>query len=136
MPQILKKRCNFTLRCLLDLGNTSLEQNISLKTLDYLLFIPAIFFICYLAAQWLTFGYSLGNSLTHLMLIIASGLSIFGPKVIPRGWVNTPDWVPSGLWSQWHNLLAHSPQIAENALPRLGPSFSKMWKCFQYLKRL
>ena len=43
MPQILKKRCNFNLRWFLDLGNTSLGQNLRLKTLDYLLFIPATF---------------------------------------------------------------------------------------------
>ena len=35
MPQILKSRCNFTLR----LGNTSLEQNMRSKTLGYFLFI-------------------------------------------------------------------------------------------------
>ena len=64
--QILKKRCNFTLRWLLDLRNTSLEQNLRLKTLDYLLFIPT-FFICSLAAPWLTFAYYRENSLTHLM---------------------------------------------------------------------
>ena len=46
IAHIMKKRCNFTLRWLLNLRNTSLEQNIRLKTLGYLLFIPAIFFIC------------------------------------------------------------------------------------------
>ena len=136
MPEIMKKRYYFTLRWLLDLGNTSLEQNLRLKTLDYLLFIPAIFFNCCLAAPWLTFGYYWGNSLTHLMLIIASGLSIFGSKVAQRGWISTPNWVPSGFWSQWHNPLTHSPQIAENTLPRLVPSFSKMWKCLQYPQKL
>ena len=136
MPQLLKKRCNFTLRWFLDLGNTSLEQNLSLKTLDYLLFIPAIFFICCLAAPWLTSGYYWGNSLTHLMLIISSGLSSFVPKVTQRVWVSTPNWVPSGLWSQWHNPLTHSPHIEENTLPRLEPSFSKMWKCLQTPKQL
>ena len=42
MPQILIARCNFTLRWFLDLENI-LEKNLRLKTLDYLLFIPAIF---------------------------------------------------------------------------------------------
>ena len=32
MSQILKIKCNFTLRWLLDLGSTSLEQSLSLKT--------------------------------------------------------------------------------------------------------
>ena len=52
MSQMLKSRCNFTLRWLLDLRNTSLEQNLSLKTLAYLLFIPAIFSF----AIWLSHG--------------------------------------------------------------------------------
>ena len=38
----------------------------------------------------------------------------------------------SGLWSQWHNPLNHSPEIAEITLPTLAPSFSGMWKCAQY----
>ena len=33
------------------------EQNLRLKTLGYLLFIPGNFFICCLAAPWPTFGY-------------------------------------------------------------------------------
>ena len=136
MIQILKKRCKFTLRWLLDLGNTSLEQNLRLKALGYLLFIPAIFLSVFLTAPWLTFGYYWGNSLTHLMLIIAFGVPIFCPKETRRGWVSTPNWVPSGLWSQWHNPFTHSPQIAENTLPRVAPSFSKMWKCPQYPKQL
>ena len=128
MPEIMKKRYYFTLRWLLDLGNTSLEHNLRLKTLDYLLFISATFFNCCLAAPWLTFGYYWRNSLTHLMLIIAFGVPIFCPKKTRRGWVSTPNWVPSGLWSQWHNPLSHSSQIAENTLPRITPSFSKMPK--------
>ena len=56
MLQILKKRCNFTLWRFLDLGNTSLEQNLRLKTSDYFLSIPAIFdllFGCSMANFWL-----------------------------------------------------------------------------------
>ena len=70
MPQILKKRCKFTLRWLIDLGSTSLVQNVKLKTLGYLLFI-LLFFICCLTAPWLIFGYYWGSSITHLMLITA-----------------------------------------------------------------
>ena len=92
---------------------------------------PCYFFICCLAAPWLTLGCYWENSLTDLMLAIASGLSIFGPKLARRGWVSTSNWVPSGLWSQWHNPLTHSPQIAKNTLPKLAPSFSKMWKFHQ-----
>ena len=136
MIQILKKRCKFTLRWLLDLGNTSLEQNLRLKALGYLLFIPAIFLSVFLTAPWLTFGYYWGNSLTHLMLIIASGLSIFGLKVTRRGWLSTPNWVSGGLWSKSHIPVTHSPQIAENTLHRLPLSFFKMWKCLQYPKQL
>ena len=55
MPQVLKKRCNFTFRWLPDLGNTS-EQNLKLKTLGYLLFISAILYLlfdCPMANFWL-----------------------------------------------------------------------------------
>ena len=86
------------------------------------------FFICSLAAPWLSFGYYWGNSLTHLMLITAFGPPIFGPRVTCRDWVSTPNLVPSGFWSQWHKPLAHSAQIPENTLPRLAPRFSKIWK--------
>ena len=56
MSQILRKRCNFALRWLAVLENTSLEQNLRLKTLGYLLFIPAIFYlllVCPMANFWL-----------------------------------------------------------------------------------
>ena len=33
-----------------------------------------------------------------------------------------------------HNAI--TPQIAENTLPKLEPSFSKMWKCPQYPRQL
>ena len=110
---------------------------------EFFALYPCCSFICCLAAPWLSFGYYWGNSLTHLM-IIAFGLLIFSPKVTRRGWVSTPNLVPSGppnlvpsgLWLQWHNPLTHSPQIAQNTLPRLELCFSKMWKCPQYPKQL
>ena len=120
MHQILKKRYNFTLRWLLDLGNTSLEQNLRLKTLDDMLFIPAFF----LSVAWLLhgiFGYCLRNSLTHLMLIIAFRRSIFVRKVTRRGSVSTSNWVPSGLWSQWHNPLTTHPKLQKILSPNLPP---------------
>ena len=92
---------------------------------------PCFLFICCLVAQWLIFGYCWRNSLTHLMLIIAFGRSIFGRKVTGRSSVSTSNWVPNGFSSQWHNPLTHSSQIARNALPKLAPSFSKMWKYHQ-----
>ena len=128
MHQTLKKRCKFTLR-LLDLSNTSFEQNIRLKSLSCLLVIPAIFLSVVSLPTWLTLGYYWRKSLTHLMLISAFELTTFGPKVIRRCWGSTPNWVSSGLWSQWHNPLSHSPQIVKNILPRLASRFSKMWKC-------
>ena len=89
------------------------------------------FFIYCLTAPWLTFGYYWGNSpspdVNHCIW-----LSNFGSKVSRRGWVSTCNWVPSGLWSKWHNRLNHSPQIAKNSLPTLAPSFPGMWKCAQY----
>ena len=128
MHQTLKKRCKFTLR-LLDLWNTSFEQNIRLKSFSCLLVIPAIFLSVVSLPTWLTLGYYWRKSLTHLMLISAFELTTFGPKVIRRCWGSTPNWVSSGLWSQWHNPLSHSPQIVKNILPRLASRFSKMWKC-------
>ena len=125
MPQILKKKCKFTLRWLLGLGNTSLEQNLRLETLGCLLFIAAIFFICCLTVPWLTFGYYCRNSFTHLMLITAFGLPIFGPKVIRRGWVSRPNWVPSGLWYNGRTNLATHPKLQKILSPDLHPDFPK-----------
>ena len=116
MPQILKSRCNFTLKCLLDLGSTSLEQNLSLKTLGYLFFIPMTNF-------WLLSGKRF--DLTHPMVITALRLFIFGQNVIGRVWVSIPNWV-------FTEILA---QIAGNTFPKLASSFYKMWKCLQYPKQ-
>ena len=83
MLPILKKRYDFTLRWLLDLGNTFVK----LKTWNFGLFAlyPCYFFICCLSDPWLTVGYYWGNSLSHLMLITAFGLLSFGSKVSWRG---------------------------------------------------
>ena len=83
IPPILKKRYNFTLRWLVDLGNMSLKFN----NWNFELFAlyPCYFFICCLSDPWLTVGYYWENSLSHLVLITAFGLSIFGPKVSWRG---------------------------------------------------
>ena len=53
MPQILKNRCNFTLRWVLNLGNTSLEQHLRLKTLVICSFFQLFFFICCFSNCWL-----------------------------------------------------------------------------------
>ena len=59
-----------------------LEQNLRLKILSYLLFIPAnSFFICCLAAPWPNFSCYRANSITHPILITAFGLSVFGPEL-------------------------------------------------------
>ena len=134
MSQVLKIKCNFTLRWLVDLASSFLEQSLSFEL--FALYPWYFFVICWLAAPWLTCGYYQGNSLTHQMLITVFGLSIFGRKRTCRAWVSTPNWVPSGLWSQWHNPLSHSPQIAENTLPGLVPSYFKMLNCLQYQKPL
>ena len=68
MSQVLKNRCNFAVRCLLVLGNTSVEQNLRLKTLVYLLFIPGIFFLlfgCPVTNFWL-----LSSKQSHSLNII------------------------------------------------------------------
>ena len=133
MSPILKKRCKFILRWLLDLENSSLEQN---ENCGLITFYFCYFFICCLATPWLTFGCCWGNSLTHLMLITIVGLSTFGPKVTSKGWVSITNWVPSELRWQWHGPLSHSPQIVENTLSTPGLRFSKMWKCPQYPRQL
>ena len=51
-----------------------LEQNLRLKTLGYLLFIPANFF-------YLLFGCYRANVMKHPILITAFGLSVFGPEL-------------------------------------------------------
>ena len=87
------------------------------KTENFGLFAlyPCYFFICCLAARWLTFGYYWGNNLTHLMFI-AFGLLIFALKVTRRGWVTTPNWVPSGFD---YNDISHLPTH-----PKEGEYFS------------
>ena len=102
--------------------------------MGYLLFIPTVFYLlfgCPMANFWL-----LLRKQSHLADVnSAFGLSI-APKVTQRNWVSAPNWVPSGLWSKWHNPLSKSPQIAEKTLPRLVPRFSKLWKYPQYPKQL
>ena len=133
MPPILKKRCKFNPKMASRLGKLFLRAKWELWVIG---FLSLLFFICCLAAPWLTFSYYWGNSLTHLMLITTFGLSMFGPKVTWKVWVSITNWVSSGLWCQWHNPLSHSPQIAENTVPATAPRFSKMWKCPQYPKQL
>ena len=90
-PKYLK-RCNFTLRWLLDLENTSLEQNLRLKTLDYFLFIPAIFYLLF------------GCSMTNFWLLLRKpGVNHciwainFSSKGDSEGWVSTSKRLRSGL---------------------------------------
>ena len=52
------------------MGSASLEQNLRLKTLGYLLFIPVIFLIYCLAAPWQMFNCCWGNSLSHLTSMV------------------------------------------------------------------
>ena len=80
IPQILKNRCNFTLRWLLDLSNT-LEQNLRLKTLGYLLG----FFYLLFGSRMADFLLLLKKQSHFPMLITAFGLSVFGPELTGRG---------------------------------------------------
>ena len=134
MPQILNKKCNFTLRWFLRLGKHFLGAKSKTENFELFALYPCYF----LSVVWLLHGQLLCIiCLTHMMFISASGFSIFGPKVTWRGWVSTPNWVPSGFWSQpTYDPPSHSPEIAENTLPRLAPRFFKMWKCLQYPKLL
>ena len=109
---------------LLDLSNTSLEQDLRLKTLAYLLFIllfSYLLFGCPMNNFWLLLRkHSHSPNVNHCILVI------FGAKLAGRYWASTPKWVPSKLWSQCHNPRSHSPQIVENSFARLAPSFYKM----------
>ena len=131
MPQILKNRCNITLTWLLDFGNTSLEQNLRLKTLVYLLFIPAFFYlllVCPIANFWLlsrkqSHSPNVNYCIWAIIFSSRAGLEGAGFLHLTECTVNFD-----------HN--ATTPQIVENALPRVKPSFSKMWKCCQFLKQV
>ena len=94
--------------------------------MGYLLFIPAIF----LFAVWLPQAnfWLLKRGKPHSIDVNHCIWAIyFWPKGDQKELDLTPNWVPNGLWSQCHNALNHSLQIAENILPRLAHSFSKMW---------
>ena len=70
-------------------------------------------------------------SLTHSMLITAFELSVFSPGLV--GEVGSLPLIECPV-SFDHNFI--TPQIAENTLPRLKPSFSIMWKCPQNAKQV
>ena len=116
------------------LGKHLLRANSKHENFQSICSLSLLFFICFLSVPWLTFSNYWGNSLTHLMLVTAFGLSVFGPKMTRSGWVYISNWAPRRLWSKWHNSLSHSPQVAGNTLPRLAPRFSRMWKFPQYPK--
>ena len=86
---------------------------------------PCFLFICYLAAPWLFFGNYWGNSPTKLMLIIAFGLSTFGPKVTRRGWSLLLTECPLGFdHNDTTRLLTH-PKLQKILSPGLHPVFPK-----------
>ena len=106
------------------LGKIFLEQNLKLKTLGYLLFIPAIFFICCLAAQWPTFDCYRGNSLTHPMLITAFGLFLAQRWLRGVGSLHLIE-CPIGFD---HNAITHlvtHPKLQKILSPNLHPVFTK-----------
>ena len=126
MPQILKNRCIFTLRWLLDLGKSKAE-NFGLFAL-----YSSYFF-------YLLFGFSMANfwllsskqhhspNVNHCICPIS-----FWPRA-GMGGVGSLHRNECPV-SFDHNAII--PQIAENTLPRLKPSFPKMWKCPQYPKQV
>ena len=115
------------------MGNTFLEQNLRLKTLGYLLFIPAIYFFyllfgCPMTNFWLLLSkHSHSPNVNHCIWAISfwpkAGLEEVGSVRLTECPVSFD-----------HNAITY--HIAENALPRLKPSFSKMWKCPQYPKQV
>ena len=110
------------------MSNTSLEQNLRLKTLGYLLFIPAIYcfyllFGCFMAnISLLSSKHSHSPNVNHCIWAIS-----FSPKAELGGAVSLH--LTECPVSFDHNAV--TPQIAQDTLPRLKPSFSKIWKCPQ-----
>ena len=126
IPQILKERCKFTLRWLRDLGNTSLEKNLRMKTSGYLLFILFILLNCCLDAPWLTFGFYWRNSVTHLML---TPLHLGYHFLIQRwlGWVGSLHLIEFWVGVD-HNGITHlaiHPKLQKILSPYLHSGFSK-----------
>ena len=115
-----------------------LEQNLSLKTLGYLLFIPAIFF-SFFFCFYLLFGCPMAN------FWLLSSKKYHSPSVDHCIWASS-FWARAGMGGAGSLHLtecplsfdynAITPQIAENTLPRLKPSSSKVWKCPQYPKQV
>ena len=87
-----------------------------------------LMFGCPMANFWM-----LSSKQSHSsMLITEFGLLFFDPKLEFEG-VGSLHLTDCPV-SFHHNAI--TPQIAENTLPRLKPSFSKMWKCPQYPKQV
>ena len=112
MAPILKKRCKFTLRWLLDLENSSLEQN---ENFGLFAFYPCYFFICCLAAPWLTFGYYWGNSLTQSL--VQRWLGKVGSLHLTE--------CPVGFDGNGITHLATRPKLQKILSPHLHPDFPK-----------
>ena len=119
-PKYLK-RCSFTLRWLLDFENTSLEQNLRLKTLDCFLFILAIFYLlfgCFMTNFWLLLRKpGVNHCIWAINFLIQRWFRGVGSLLLKNCLVGFDD---SDL-----NPLIHSPQIAEILSPDLHPVFPK-----------
>ena len=121
MFQILKTRQNFTLRWLLDLRNNSLWQNLRLSTLDYLFFIPAIFYLLFRCSVAIIEG---AVSLTWCWLLhlgygflVARRLEGIGPLLLTECLLGFDH-------SDITHLLSH-PKLQKVLFPDLHPVFPK-----------
>ena len=120
MAQTLKKRCNFTIRRLLDLGNNLLRVNSKSENFGLFALHPCYCFTCCLTAPWPTFGYYRGNS-----LITAFGLSILGQRWL--GGVRSLHLTecPVGFDNNAITHLATHSKLQKILLPDLQPVFRK-----------
>ena len=90
---------------------------------------PCYFFICCLVAPWSNFWLLLRKESQPPNANHCNQAISFWARAEWEG-LNITE-CPVGFD---HNAII--PQIVQNTLPRLKPSFSKMWKCPQYSKQL
>ena len=83
------------------------------------------FLICCLAVPLLIFGYYRANVLTHPMLITAF-------QFLAQSWTGRVGSLHLNECPVSFDYNAITPQITENTLSRLKPSFSNMWKYSQH----
>ena len=133
MSQILKKRCNP--KMVSRHGKHLLTAKSKAENFGLLALYPCYFFYLLFGCSMVNFWLFLRKQSHSLDVNHRIWAINFWSKGDSEG-LGLYSWVSSELWSQWNDPLTHSPQIAKTTLPRLAPTFSKMWKSLQYRKQL